>query len=69
MTALHKGARVAACPKLVNLSSPIAVNDEYETFVLYLKLPSDAITRVKGKMHPKKSPQRRREWMITLEGN
>src|SRR5271170_4215220 len=35
-------------------------NDEYETFFLSLKLPSPAITRVKGKMYRKNSPQRRR---------
>jgi hypothetical protein len=34
-----------------------------ETFFSYLKLPSPAITQVKGKMNRKKSPQRRREWI------
>src|ERR1700685_2031951 len=39
-------------------------NDEHRTIFSYLKLPSEAITRVKGIMHRKKSPQRRREWII-----
>src|SRR5271155_3201829 len=68
MTALQQRCARRRMPETCQSFESHRSNDEYETFFPYLKLPSPAITRVKGKMHPKNSPQRRREWIIRTHG-